>query len=471
MGKVNYLRRRAAETAPATDRRPDSFLLECYNPNARHITLTFTVRAAAGEPQAFQTLIGVPPGYTRARVAFVDISQSVDMGSPFEVEIVPNDCSDTALYFGLLDFVKERPQSETTNSTFSRKNTWKCIVWDLDNTLWDGILVEDGPEKIQLRQSVVHVIRETDQRGILHSIASKNNQDDAMAVLRACDLADYFLYPQIGWQPKSQAIAQIATLLNIGIDAVAFVDDQPFEREEVRRALPQVAVIDAAECLDIPQRPECQVPVTTESSNRRVMYRDEEQRHTAQKAYVGDYTTFLRECGLEIDIRSLKETNLRRVYELAQRTNQMNFSGNRYPEAQLTEVMTSPFCETYVIDCCDRFGDYGIVGFAVVDIRGPRLLDLMFSCRIQSKRVEHAVLGFLLKRFVHGTKRDFYANYRRTTKNAPSGKVFDEMGFEPVAEDDGVLSLVFKEGREILDDQIIKIRHDLPLLDAVTRTT
>ena len=133
--------------------------------------------------------------------------------------------------------------------------------------------------------------------------------------------------------------------------------------------------------------------------------------------------------------------------------------------------MTSPFCETYVIDCCDRFGDYGIVGFAVVDIRGPRLLDLMFSCRIQSKRVEHAVLGFLLKRFVHGTKRDFYANYRRTTKNAPSGKVFDEMGFEPVAEDDGVLSLVFKEGREILDDQIIKIRHDLPLLDAVTRTT
>src|SRR5207244_10136544 len=118
------------------------------------------------------------------------------------------------------------------------------------------------------------------------------------------------------------------------------------------------------------------------------------------------------------------------------------------------------FCETYVIDCSDRFGDYGIVGFAVVDTREPRLLDLMFSCRMQSKRVEHAVLGFLLKRFGHAAKQNFYANYRRTTKNASSGRVFDEMRFEPVAEDDGVLSLVFREGRGILDDQIIKIRHD-----------
>ena len=98
--------------------------------------------------------------------------------------------------------------------------------------------------------------------------------------------------------------------------------------------------------------------------------------------------------------------NLKRVYELAQRTNQLNFSGNRYQEAQLVEIMGSDFLETYVIDCSDRFGDYGIVGFGVVDIRVPLLLDLMFSCRIQGKRVEHAVLSFLLKRFVSGKKQD-----------------------------------------------------------------
>jgi len=457
--KVNYLRRRAAENAPASATRPDCFFLECYNSNARQITLTFTVRVAANKPEAFHTMITVPPGYTRARVPFSDISRSVDLNSPFEVEIVPNDCTDSVLYFGLMDFVKELQQPAPKHTPVVDTNKWKCIVWDLDNTMWDGILIEDGKENIRIRQGVVDVIRETDQRGILHSIASKNNPDDALAVLRACGLADYFLYPQISWQPKSEGIVQIAKLLNIGIDTVAFIDDQPFEREEVKAALPQVALVDAADYLKIPHRPECQVPVTLESRNRRLMYCEQERRDITQKSHGGDYVAFLKECRLEVGINTLDDTNLRRVYELAQRTNQMNFSGNRYPEAQLKEIMTSPSFETYVIDCRDRFGDYGIIGFAVVDIQQPRLLDLMFSCRVQAKRVEHAFLGFLLRRFVQGRKQNFHANFRRTSKNAQSGKVFEEMGFESLAESEGVMRLIFREGREISDDKIITIRR------------
>jgi FkbH-like protein len=153
----------------------------------------------------------------------------------------------------------------------------------------------------------------------------------------------------------------------------------------------------------------------------------------------------------------LDDTNIERVYELAQRTNQLNFSGNRYPRTKLAEMMGSNSIETYVIDCVDRFGKYGIVGFAVVDTRDPRLQDLMFSCRVQAKRVEHAILAFLLKRFSAGGSRDFFADYRKTAKNAPGGKVFDEVGFECVEEKDGVLSLVFKKDKEIVDDQIIRI--------------
>jgi FkbH-like protein len=189
------------------------------------------------------------------------------------------------------------------------------------------------------------------------------------------------------------------------------------------------------------------------------MYREQEQRKTALESYQGDYLGFLRDCRMEICIRPLYDKNLQRVYELAQRTNQLNFSGNRYQQAELTEIMRSPILETYVIEASDRFGNYGIVGFGVVDIRVPRLLDLMFSCRIQGKRVEHAVLSFLVKRFVSGKNQDFYANYRRTSKNGASGKVFEEMGFECVAENEGVASLVFRDGREILDDQVIKIKH------------
>jgi len=461
--KISYLRRRSAENMQVNGEPPDCFLLECFNPNTRSIALTLTVRPRAQkEARPFQTRISLSPGYTRAKVAFSEISQSIETTQPFEVEIVPNDCDNTILYFGLMDFVKEHPEPSKKNLHESGNKPLKCIVWDLDNTLWDGVLIEDGPDKIRIRQGVLDVIKQTDQRGILHSIASKNNHDDAMRILRSCGIDDYFLYPQISWQPKSQSIAQLAKLLNIGVESVAFVDDQEFEREEVKRALGHVTVIDAAEYANIPDRPECRVPVTAESKSRRLMYREQQQRQAVAESFQGDYIGFLRDCHMEVGIRPLDAANLKRVYELAQRTNQLNFSGNRYPENQLAEILRSAYLETYVIHCKDRFGDYGIVGFAVVDTRVPRLLDLMFSCRVQGKRVEHAVLCFLLQRFVSGKAQDFYANYRKTAKNAPSGKVFEEMGFEFVAENEGVLSLAFRQGRDIVDDQIVRMTRENP---------
>lgn len=454
--KVNYLRRVSAENSPATEQPPECFLLETYNPNAHEVALTLTVRRALSDAQPFQTMVSVSPGYMRAEVPYADISHSVDLSQPFEVEIVPNEPAGTVLYFGLIDFVRQRPQA-TRDVTAAHLQYRKCIVWDLDNTLWDGVLAEDGPEGIRVRQDVLDVIKQTDRRGILHSIASKNNHDDAMQVLRRAGADAYFLYPQIHWQPKSRSITRIAELLNIGVESIAFVDDQEFEREEVKAALPQVALIDAAHSVTIARRADFDVPVTAESERRRLMYRQQEERHTALDSYKGDYAAFLRECRLRLRISALDHTNVKRVYELAQRTNQMNFSGHRYPEAQLADIMRSAFLETYVIDCSDRFGRYGIVGFAVVDTREPRLLDLMFSCRIQSKRVEHAVLAYLLKRFVQRKGQDFHATYRRTSKNAASGRVFDEMGFECLGVTEGVSSLMFRRGHRIPDDEIVMI--------------
>src|SRR6202035_1082904 len=102
-------------------------------------------------------------------------------------------------------------------------------------------------------------------------------------------LEEYFLFPQIGWQPKSSSIAQIAQQLNIGVDTIAFVDDQRFEREEVGAVLPQVTLIDAVEYADVLDRPECQAPATVESRNRRAMYREQEKRHVVLESYQGDY--------------------------------------------------------------------------------------------------------------------------------------------------------------------------------------
>jgi FkbH-like protein len=458
LAKIAYRRRRKAETATASSELPDCFLLEVYNPNTSSIDLTLTVRLRGQQAgRAFHRVISVAPGFVRAEVPFSDIRRDVDIAQAFEVEILPNEPDDTVLYFGVMDFVRLVPRPQSPVTAVPAAKTWKCIVWDLDNTLWDGTLIEDGPAGIRLRPDVVGVIKEMDGRGILHSIASKNNPDDAMAVLRAWGLEEYFLHPQISWDPKSQAIARIAEQLSIGLDTFAFVDDQPFEREEVRSILPTVTVIDAAEASSIPSRAECQVPATDESRQRRVMYRQEQQRERTLESFGGDYTTFLRECQIQLSLAPLGPTNLERVWELAQRTNQMNFSGARYPRAQLQEIEQSSVHETFVIRGSDRFGSYGIVGFAVVDTREPRLLDLMFSCRIQSKRVEHAFLAYVIGKFSGADRRDFLANYRKTGKNAAHGRVFEELGFETVDEHNGLLSLVFRKDQVIPKEGIVEI--------------
>ena len=142
---------------------------------------------------------------------------------------------------------------------------------------------------------------------------------------------------------------------------------------------------------------------------------------------------------------------------LTQRTNQMNFSGSRYNRRLLREVMQSLYIDTYVLACEDRFGSYGTVGFGLVDRREPRLTDLMFSCRIQSKRVEHAFLRFIIQKYITDTGRDFHANYRKTLRNMQSGQVFEDLGMTEVGTIDGVSSLSFPHDRDLPDDGIVKL--------------
>lgn len=461
LGKVSYLRRRASENAPIPPDLPDCFLLECYNPNTRPVRMTISVRTRAETAERnFQRVIQVAPGFLREYVSAKEIFRQVDPRQPFEVEIVPNEVDDTVLYFGMMDFARLHREAKLPEPASGEAKPWKCIVWDLDNTLWRGTLVEDGQDRLHLRHDIVDVIRETDRRGILHSVASKNNQADALQVLQKWGLDKYFLYPQINWDPKSQSIARVAQLLNIGVESLAFVDDQPFEREEVLSALPKVTVVDAADAGEILSRPECQVPITEESQQRRVMYQQEKERKLIQESFEGDYAKFLQECKIELTLTKLTGENLERVYELAQRTNQMNFSGTRYPRERLTEIRQSDEHETFVIRCTDRFGSYGIVGFALVELREPRLLDLMFSCRIQGKRVEHAFLTYLLERYSKPEKRDFFANYRKTTKNEKPGKVFEEIGFEIVEELDNLLSLKYPKTHSIRRENVIHVFED-----------
>ncbi len=468
-------KKRMASRPANSSALPGSFLIECYNPQSFEIRLSLTMRSIDQEAKIpFQTLIRLTPGFHRVRIPASDIAKVLDLGTPFNIEIIPNDIEDgTTLYFGLMEFVREVEVTQAAEKTDQNKTNRdqtnqdkisddktkkiKCVVWDLDNTLWDGILVEDGAPRLKLKAEIANIIRTLDARGILHSVASKNNHDEAMQVLKQFGLDEYFLCPQISWLPKSESVRAIARQLNIGMDSLLFIDDSSFELEQVKAVCPEVRVLNALQYRTLTEMKECQVPVTAESQQRRKMYQVEAERQGMAQEFGNDYMAFLRNCRIELSIRPMTEENIDRVHELTQRTNQMNFSGSRYDREVLRTILETPYLDTYVLSCEDRFGSYGVVGFSIVDSREPRMTDLMFSCRIQSKRVEHAFLAHTIKTYVGRSGKDFYANYRKTPRNAPSGKVFADLGMEEIAVSGGVTSLIFPKNQEVAEDGVIRI--------------
>jgi FkbH-like protein len=448
-------KKRMANTASNGQELPACFLVECYNPESHNVQLSLTMRTTDEHSRMpYQELIHLTPGFHRIRVPMEEITRFIDVGQPFEIDLIPNDeVGETTLYFGLMEFVTEVAESKKLES----EKKIKCVVWDLDNTLWDGVLVEDAVERLRLKVDVADVIQELDRRGILHSIASKNNREDALQAVKRFQLDEYFLCPQISWQPKSQAIKAIAQQLNIGMDSILFIDDSEFELREVKAACPGVQVLAAERYRDLPEMNECKVPSTTESRERRKLYQVEANRQTVAQSFSNDYMAFLRHCQIRVTVRPMTEENLERVHELTQRTNQMNFSGNRYDRDVLRKLLSSPDLDTFVLSCEDRFGSYGVIGFSIVDRREPRMTDLMFSCRIQSKRVEHAFLACVIRRYIAEAGKDFYANYRKTPRNAPSGEVFHDLSMEEMETRDGVQSLRFRKGREVPEDGVIEV--------------
>jgi FkbH-like protein len=273
----------------------------------------------------------------------------------------------------------------------------KCVVWDLDNTLWDGVLLED--ERVTVRPEAVAEIKRLDELGVLHSIASRNDHEAAMDRLRAEGLADYFLYPQINWNPKSGSIGVIAKSINIGLDAIAFVDDQPFERAEVEHALSGVTTVDSAEIATALRRPEFQPKfVTDESRHRREMYRSAVDRDEAEEEYTGTSEEFLATLGMRFTIAPAAQEDLQRAEELTIRTNQLNSTGRTYSYDELSELRESPDHLLLVASLTDRYGGYGKIGLALIE-RGAEvwyLRMMLMSCRVMARGVGTVLLNHIM---------------------------------------------------------------------------
>ena len=413
---------------------PTIFLIEVYNPSDTTVPLSLDISPALTATQVipFKRLLCIEPGFHRIRVPFNEIRDHLAGAREASLALTPNilnpEDEGLTLFFGVVGFARDLGLAPTAPKVAAKKI--KVMIWDLDNTVWNGTLIEDGPGKVMLRPGVREVIEALDGRGIVNSIASKNNEGAALVELERFGLRDFFVFPQINWGPKSESVRRITQSFNVGEDTIAFVDDQPFEREEVRAGNPKTQIYRHDELTDLLQREEFDVPVTEEARNRRFFYQTEELRKHAQEQSSGGYLEFLRQSNIRIHVLVASVAQIDRIHELVQRTNQMNFSGTRYRKKDLMVTLTNPEYECYLIDAVDKYGNYGNIGFAVVK-RGqvPRVVDLAFSCRVQSKRVEHAVLIFLMQRYAALGAHLLEVSYRATDKNAQVAQVFSDLGF------------------------------------------
>ncbi len=276
----------------------------------------------------------------------------------------------------------------------------KCVIWDLDDTLWDGTLLEDGD--VALPEDVRASVIELDRRGVLQSLASRAERGPAEARLRDFGLFDYFLYPQFGDQPKSVAVAAIAAALDISLDSVALVDDQAFERDEVRYTHPQVRCFEATLRGRLPQLPEFDLAVTAEASQRRALYRHEERRRTEQAEFVGPPTAFLAGLDLRLRLWRAQPSDLLRAHELTERTHQLNSTGRCYSLADLAASRERPDHLLMLAALEDRFGRYGCIGLVLVEQNAAvwHLRLLLTSCRVVSRGIG----GFLLTWLMHAAQ-------------------------------------------------------------------
>jgi FkbH-like protein len=279
----------------------------------------------------------------------------------------------------------------------AEKKTVKLLVWDLDNTLWQGTLLED--DSVSLRQSARSALKALDERGILHSIASRNDHDAAMARLKQMGIDKYFLYPQVNWSSKAANIRAIASAINIGLDAVAFIDDQPFEREEVQYSIPEVLTLDAAELDGLIERPEFNPPyITDDSARRREMYLADIERKRAEEQFVGPSEEFLASLGMEFTIAVAQEEDLKRAEELTVRTHQLNTTGYTYSMEELNAFRQSPDHLLLIASLTDKFGTYGKIGLTLVE-KGReawRIKLFLMSCRVMSRGVGTILMNHLL---------------------------------------------------------------------------
>jgi FkbH-like protein len=332
----------------------------------------------------------------------------------------------------------------------------KCLVLDLDNTVWGGVIGEEGLQGILLGEgnaageafvSLQRYAVKLRDRGVILAVCSKNDEADALLpfadhedmVLKRADIACFVA----NWQDKATNLREIARSLNIGIDALVFVDDNPFERNLIRQELPDVSVPEMPEdpalyvrCLSRAGYFEGLV-LTEEDRQRAGQYRANEERENLRQVCT-DMQSYLRGMQMKMTWKPFDEVGLQRVLQLINKTNQFNLTTRRYSEEELIRLLNNPNARTWQIRLQDRFGDNGVIAVLICLLKPQGEMDIdtwLMSCRVLGRQVEEASLDRLVEEARALGVHNITGEYKPTAKNGMVRDLYSRLGFNNVHTD------------------------------------
>ena len=356
-------------------------------------------------------------------------------------------------YMGKIAFGNEVLKSCVTDIKAAinglRGNSKKLIILDLDDTLWGGIVGDDGWENLRLGghdavgEAYVDFqseLKAMTNRGILLAIVSKNEETVALEaiknhpemILKVDDFAGW----KINWNDKAQNIVDLVSELNLGLQSVVFIDDNPVERARIRETLPEILVPEWPEDKMMHKKALCELTcfdspsISNEDAERTKMYITERQRENL-KANIKSVEEWMRTLEIKVKVELFNEANLTRTAQLLNKTNQMNLSTRRLTESELLDWLSRKNRKLWTFRVSDKFGDSGLTGIISVEVEeyNARIIDFILSCRVFGRKIEETMLHVATEYASAKNVKDIFAIFIPTPKNKPCLDFFKKSGF------------------------------------------
>lgn len=314
----------------------------------------------------------------------------------------------------------------------------KCIVVDLDNTMWNGVFRENTHQFNVIHKLRREILVKMHANGIILCVCSKNDENDLEELKKLLKLDKIIYKYYVNWDQKSKNILKISNELNIGLNSIAFFDDNPFERDEVKTNLNQVNVYKETDIEKILYLPEFNdYNISVEGKKRTITYENNKNRDTDESNNIikfNKYEDYLMTLNFEICFKIINKgdtTHNERIIELIQRTNQQNITLNRFSLQQINNMINNDDYKFNLVQLKDKFGDYGTIGIIIMNEN--KILELAISCRALGKKVEESIFTYINNYCINNKYSNIDIDCIKTEKNASFFQQFINFGFKNIS--------------------------------------